>query len=348
MARVAQINVDSGIPGVGGRPYPPIVPNDHHVPQVYLRRFAVKRKQRHYLLAAEVSDMGKRWETNVANVGAEGDFYTFLTSNGAESRDLEAFFGRLESAAVPALRTILDDPEYALPRAWPLPPQQRLALSWFMAAQIVRSTRQRKRLEGWAKRERADMPGALTMTDLATLHAQFIVAAVGGLAAILASRPWGLAHSTACLPASDCPMLILNGQDDDDQLSAAAYWDIAFPLDPHRLIFMPGLPLIEKDPYKAVDHRIKLDGLGYAIADAIYSTADRFIYMHPDHQPHFYTGSDGRLAAPGSGVTEAQYVISYRTLSPEWTVAKRWATLHQPPRREGQMTRPGESFGLRY
>lgn len=315
---------------------------------MYLRRFAVKRKQQHYLLAADVANIEKRWEANVAKVGAVGNFYTFLTEDGDESRDLEIFFGRLESAAVPALRAILDDPEYALPAGWPLPPLQRLALAWFMAAQMVRSTRQRKRLEGWAKRELPELPGSLSMADLATLHAKFIVTAVGGLAAILASRPWGLAHSSACLPASDCPMLILNGQDDDDQLSAAAFWDIAFPLDPHRLIFMPGLSMVEEDPKKAVDHRIKLDGVGYAIVDAIYSSADRFIYMHPDHQPRFYGPPEGRLTPPGSGVTEAQYVVSYPTLNPGWTVEKRWATEHPPPRREGQNGRPGESFGIRY
>lgn len=315
---------------------------------MYLRRFAVHRKQRHYLLAANVANVSKRWETNVANVGAQGGFYTFLTTDGTESRDLEAFFGRLESAAVPALRTILDHPQYALPAVWPLPSHQRLALAWFMAAQMVRSTRQRKRLEGWAARERADRPGSLTLADLATLHAQFIVTAVGGLAEILSSRPWGLAHSSACLPASDCPMLILNGQDDDDRLSAAAYWDIAFPLDPHRLIFMPGLPMAEEDPEKSVDHRLKLDGLGSLIADAIYSSADRFIFMHPEHQPRLRADQGARLAPPGSGVTAAQYVISYPVIEPGWTVAKRWATEHPPARREGQKSKSGESFGLRY
>jgi hypothetical protein len=315
---------------------------------MYLRRFAVKRKNQHYLLAADVADVEKRWEANVSNVGAIGDFYTFLTADGTASRDLEVFFGRLESAAVPALRAILDDPEYALPAGWPLPPLQRLSLAWFMAAQMVRSTRQRKRLEGWAQREHAEVPGSMNLDDLRTLHAKFIVTAVGGLAAILASRPWGLGHSSACLPASDCPMLILNGQDDDDQLSAAAYWDIAFPLDPHRLIFMPGLSMVEEDPKKAVDHRIKFDGVARAISDAIYSSADRFIFMHPDHQPEFIAAPRGRLAPPGSGVTEAQYVISYPTLDPKWSIAKRWATEHPPARREGQRGRPGEAFGLRY
>lgn len=281
-------------------------------------------------------------------MGAEGGFYTFLTTDGTESRDLEAFFGRLESAAVPALRTILDHPQYALPAAWPLPSHQWLALAWFMAAQMVRSTRQRRRLEGWAARKRADMPGSLALADLATLHAQFIVTAMGGLAEILFSRPWGLAHSSACLPASDCPMLILNGQDDDDQLSAASYWDIAFPLDPHRLIFMPGLPMVEEDPEKSVDHRIKFDGLGSLFADAIYSSADRFIFMHPDHESRLRAEKGARLAPPGSGTTAAQYVVSYPVLEPGWTVAKRWATEHPPARREGQKSKPGESFGLRY
>lgn len=33
-------------------------------------------------------------------------------------------------------------------------------------------------------------------------------------------------------------MVILNAHDDEDQVGAALTWDIVFPLDPHRFIYM--------------------------------------------------------------------------------------------------------------
>ncbi|MGC5225450.1 DUF4238 domain-containing protein [Micromonospora sp. DT81.3] len=327
----------------------PTVPNDHHVPRMLLRRFAVREKQQWYIEAADVAKPGRRFKTNVANVAAERDFYTWIDENGDERREVESFLGRIESVATPALRTVLDDPTYALTRQWPLPPAMRLALAWFMAAQIVRTTRQRKRLEAWAGREGIDLPGSVDGPHVGTAHVAFMFDAMRGLTHVLESRSWGLGHSGACLITSDSPLVILNGHDDDNQLLAAGFWDIMFPLDPHRLIFMPGPDLIDRNARKGRDHRIAFDGLGHAFVDATYAAADRFIFSHPDHPPTMLDETRaGRLRAPGEDGFSPEYMISYDPMPPGYTIAQRWASDHNPPplADEDRPKFTGASFGL--
>ena len=280
-----------------------------------LRRFAVREKQQWYTEAADVATPNRRFRTNVNNVAAERDFYTWIDENGAERREVESFLSRVESVATPALAAVLDDPNYALTRQWPLPQRKRLALAWFMAAQIVRTTRQRKRLEVWAGREGIELPETVDGPSVATAHVAFMFGAMRGLTHALASRPWGLGHSGACLITSDSPLVILNGHDDDNQVLAASFWDIMFPLDPHRLIFMPGPDLIEDDARKGKDHRIAFDGLGHAFVDATYAAADRFIFSHPDHPPTMLDATRaGRLRTPGGEGHSPEYMISYEPI----------------------------------
>jgi hypothetical protein len=242
---------------------------------------------------------------------------------------------------------LLDDPKYALTDFWPLPPRMRGSLAWYMAAQIVRTTRQRKRLDAWEASKSFTVPGALAPPDLATTHARYIAATLEEIANALYIRPWGLGFSNACLPTSDCPVVILNAHDDEDQVGAALTWDIVFPLDPHRFIFMPDRQMVEDDPQKRRDHRLMMDGVGLALVDAIYAAADRYIYMHPDHPPMLDTTRSPRLPAPGAQGFSPQAVLMYPVLEANLTVRAHWATHHIPAGEGGR--RPaltGESFGL--
>ncbi|MGV9568017.1 hypothetical protein, partial [Streptomyces sp. NPDC003480] len=49
----------------------------------------------------------------------------------------------LEGKAETVLKSILNDPDWALTLNWPLNPGEKLSLAWWMAAQILRTTRQR-------------------------------------------------------------------------------------------------------------------------------------------------------------------------------------------------------------
>ncbi|WP_430646313.1 DUF4238 domain-containing protein [Agromyces sp. GXS1127] len=327
------------------------MPNDHHVPKVHLRRFAVPGPgtppKEWFTRAADVASPDKVFPANIRNVAAVGNFYTFEDFNGEESRDLEAFFGDLESDVAPVFRALLDDPRYALSEAWPLPPRMRGSLARFMAAQIVRTTRQRKRLEAWDARESFTIPGA-TPPDLATTHARYIASTLEEVARALYARPWGLGFSSACLPTSDCPVVILNAHDDQDQVGAALTWDVVFPLDPHRFILMPDLQMVEDDPAKRYDHRLTMDGVGLAFVDAIYAAADRYIYMHPDHLPMIDASRSPRLPAPGAQGFAPQSALMYPVLEERFTVNGRWATHHIPVGPGGRrLPFTGEAFGLR-
>lgn len=126
--------------------------------------------------------------------------------------------------------------------------------------------------------------------------------------------------------------MVLNGQDDEDQLLAAAYWDVAFPLDPHRLLYLPDLHSVEEDPRKAVDHRVKLDGIGMAFVNAIFDTADRHTFSHPLHPAARMRQHGGRLPAPGQPSNGWAMMISYSPLRPHETIEARWAHEHPPKR----------------
>lgn len=327
------------------------MPNDHHVPRVHLRRFAVPGQgnppREWFTNAADVSTPTKVFSANIKNVGAVGNFYTFEGLDGKETRILESFFGRIEDAAAPVFRVLLDDPNYALTDFWPLPPRMRGPLAWYMAAQIVRTTRQRKRLDAWGASKFFAVPGAPAPPDLATAHARYIASTLGEVARALHVRPWGLGFTSACLPTSDCPVVIMNAHDDEDQVGAALTWDIVFPLDPHRFILMPDIQMVEDDPEKRVDHRINLSGVGVAFVDAIYAAADRYIYMHPDHTPPLDPSRAPRLPAPGAQGTAPQSVLSYPVLDDDLTIRARWAK-HHLPRGEGKQRAAftGEGFGL--
>lgn len=185
------------------------MPNDHHVPRVHLRRFAIpapgKREPESFIDAADVNAPKKVFRANVRNVGAERDFYTFEGLDGKETRALESFFGQLEGSVVPVWRALLDHPKYALTDLWPLPPRMRGALAWYMAAQIVRTTRQRKRLEAWGAGQSFMLPGALAAPNLATRHARYIAETLEEVARALYVRPWGLGFTNTCFANDGLP-----------------------------------------------------------------------------------------------------------------------------------------------
>jgi len=106
----------------------------------------------------------------------------------------------------------------------------------------------------------------------------------------------GLGFSDACLWTSDVPVIVLNGQDEENQSLAASYWDIVLALDPHRFLIMPGIHLRRDDPRKRVDHLAKFEGgLGLALVQTIYDAADTQVYCNPEHVQRRVWTSDRRV-----------------------------------------------------
>lgn len=120
-------------------------------------------------------------------------------------------------------------------------------------------------------------------------------------------RPWGLGFSDVCLWTSDAPVVIINGQDDENQLLATSYWDVLLPLDPHRFLIVPGWHARREDHRKHVDHLVKFDGgMGLALSTILFETADSRVFCHRDRDPLPHLHLVGpRLVTPWAGDTQA-------------------------------------------
>lgn len=284
------------------RPTPPgrlNLPNDHTVPQMYLRRFSERRGRGYFTIARSIAKFEHHFASNVANLAAWSDFYTVTNDEGEPSRDVDVLFGRIETAATPAFAAVLDQGQFAFPNPWQPSREVRTAIAYFLAAQLLRSTRQRLRL--FAVADRLPLPPRLRDQQLANEHGQFVIDLLGDLAAIFYARPWGLVFSVECLFTTDVPVVLMNHHDDDNQLAAASFWEVILPLDPHRLLFLPSVGMVNDDPRKSMDHRGFLDGgFGSAINQAMVDAAHEWVFQHPGHPPAMMPHTIGRLPLPGT------------------------------------------------
>jgi Protein of unknown function (DUF4238) len=307
--------------------------NDHTVPQMYLRRFGWPQRRRsreRFISARRIDQLDQPFLANIRNVAAVTDFY---------GERVEKLLCNIEGSAASAFDTMLEDPEGALPGPgrWPLPDDEREALAWWIAAQIVRTVRQRRRLlylsgEGT---EHFEVPQSIKSLAARDEHVRFMANQLPRLSWVIFSRPWGLGFSDLCLWTSDVPVVILNGQDTENQLLASSYWDVIMPLDPHRFLLLPGWHAREEDPQKRVDHLLKMDGgFGQIISHMIYDAADSHVFCHEDHDPLPHLRFDSpRLPTPWTGNTRegSSWLLEYATTNPGWTVERRWLTEHPPP-----------------
>ncbi|MFF3312820.1 DUF4238 domain-containing protein [Streptomyces sp. NPDC002952] len=312
---------------------------DHTVPQMYLRHFAQHVARRKYELKVRRLDkVDKPFPVTPTGIGAETGYYWGISSTGVPHHAAEELFTHLEGRAETVLKVLLDDPHWALTPNWPLDPAQRHALAWWMAAQILRTTRQRKRLTH-RQTQAPDIAGLpLEVQKLAenNPHLRYIVEHIVTLALTLEARPWALGFSDMCLLTSDTPVVIWNRPDDENQVRAAALSDIMLPLDPHRFLFLPGPATQEADPRKRVDHLMHAEGtIGMALVEVAYDVADQFIVHHPQHDPwrHWKPSGPGQ-PKPWEGQTHCapQYILEYDVFPPHQNIERRWTVEHPPPR----------------
>jgi hypothetical protein len=310
---------------------------DHTVPQMYLRQFAEHRGPRQYeLTVRRIGHVDEPFPAMTNNVFAVRGYYWGTTSDGVPHHAVEELFTQLEGDAATVMKTLLDDPDGALTERWPLSPDARMHLAWWMAAQILRTTRQRKRLEYVSHgSERLDVPAGVAALATNNPHLQFIIEHLAVLAFTLFGRPWGLAFAQMCLLTSDVPVVLFNAPDAEDQLAAAARSDILLPLDPHRLLFLPRVGLQARDPRKRTDHRAVIPGcMGMALVQVAYDVADAFVAHHPRHDPwRHWQPSGPRHPSPWNGDSHSapMYSMEYDVLAPYLTVERRRLTEHPTP-----------------
>lgn len=307
---------------------------DHTVPQMYLRHFGQHTGRRRYQLnVRRLTDIEKSFPVTTTSIGAVTGYYWGIAPDGAPHHAAEELFTHLEGHAATVLKVLLDDPDWALSPAWPLAPAQRHALAWWMAAQILRTTRQRKRLtqQTSSAQDMAGLPPEVQQLAQNNPHLQYIVETIASLTLVLDARPWALGFSDACLLTSDTPVVIWNRPDDDDQVRAAAQSSVMLPLDPHRFLYLPS-PAEQDDPRKGVDHLMHAKGgIGMALLQVAYDVADEFVVHHPRHDPWQYWQPTGPgMPKPWEGDTHSapQYILEYPVLDPTWNIERRWTTEH--------------------
>lgn len=312
---------------------------DHTVPQMYLKHFAQHVGRRTYVLNVRRLDkINDPFPVTPTGIAAETGYYWGITAEGVPHHSVEELFTSLEGHAETVLKVLLNDPDWALTPHWPLRPDQRHALAWWMAAQILRTTRQRKRLTH-QQTEAPDITGL--PQEVHTLaqnnpHLRYILENIVTLALILEARPWALGFSDMCLLTSDTPIAIWNRPDDEDQLRVAALSDILLPLDPHRFLFLPGPDTRGTDRCKHVDHLMHAAGaIGFALVEVAYDVADQFVIHHPEHDPweHWKPNSPGQPKPwDGQKHSAPQYILEYGVFPPSQNIERRWTVEHPPPR----------------
>jgi hypothetical protein len=196
-----------------------------------------------------------------------------------------------------------------------------LTLSWWIAAQILRTVRQRTRLATDAGRAGIELPDEIAV---ANHHLRYIAEMIEPLAATVFSRPWGVGFSDYCLLTGDVPVLVLNGQDHGDQQASVDYWDVYLPLDPHRCLYLPGGASQVADRRLRGDHRFKLHaGLAIGLNSVMLDASVRHVFFHPDHDPT--PKSEPALDLESN---LPRFLMNYDVLAPGMGVQRRWLDVH--------------------
>ncbi|MBX8686184.1 DUF4238 domain-containing protein [Mycobacterium sp. 20091114027_K0903767] len=311
---------------------------------MYLKRFARQERMGFHVVAADVSDLSVRFTSEVKNVAVERGFYWGTDSEGIPHHEMERFLVRIEALGARAFRQLLDGgklpTDNALP-AVPLRKDTRLDLSWWIAAQLLRTTRQRARLDVSTDTS-IDVPGDF---QSANRHIKYIINLIRPLAAVLFARPWGVGFSDYCLLTGDVPVLVINGQDASDQVLAADYWDVYLALDPHRCLFLPGLST-RRIRNHWFDRTLKLHpGIAIALNNAVSDVAVKHVFFHPDHDPtsKVHVRERGELQAELVANTMPRYLVGYDVLGADCGVERRWLDEHPAPSPSNHSTQLTES-----
>lgn len=312
-------------------PLPNTNTSDHIVPRMYLRRFAVDQSGGPQVQAASIETLDDSFTVGTRNIGAEKGFYWDSGPDGVPRHDMEDFLTSIEGEAATAFRRILDagtlPSDNAMPERWPPIPETRLAVAWWIAAQLIRTSPQRDRLWRMHGDNPLEPPRSLRR---AALHHAYIVSAVAPLAALIHARPWGFGFTSLCLLTSDTPVQVLNAHDDDEPLSTASFWDIYLPLDPHRFLYLPGQMHAAQRALMR-DHVFSLPGgLALPLNYEVIETANRHVIWHPAHDPRPRVRIADALAMRRSRRTRGVggTLINYEALEDGYGVERRWLDRH--------------------
>jgi hypothetical protein len=296
-----------------------LMTQDHTVPKMYLKRFALETKPaKEWQISVYKKKSGKPYKQNVNRVSTISDFYLGMGLNGIQTHAMEHLLGVTEGEATKAFASMLDT-DSGKPEEWPLPEDDRKTIATWIAMQMLRTKRVRKMLayEQYGSKETdAVLKEARVKDD----HLQFMYSRQAALTDEILGRRWGFGFCDTELITGDTPVVVLNGQDDPDGNVPFLECTVLIPLDPHRLIIMPAASLVKSDSRKRKDHLFKLPkGAAWGINHAVFGASDDSIYHHPNHtldQNFFAKGFDIKTLWGGAEkASEPLWGINYKVMA---------------------------------
>lgn len=307
---------------------------DHTVPQMYLKPFGWERKAgKEWQIITRRKPELKAFTSNIDRTSSMRDFYLGKGPDGIQTHKMEKTLQTFEEAAAPVFKAMLKDRK---PDKWGLSGSDKAKVADLMAAQVLRSIRQRKRI-GYNDFG-VIQDAAITDPKVKNRHLQYMNEKQKELRDNIVSRPWGFGFSDVGLITGDSPVVILNGHDDDDQVRSFADCSVVMPLDTDRLLFLPSPAMQSADAKKNTDHIFNLvKGAGWGINQSVFGAAETSIY----HHPHLEFEKSGLVAGfdivtPWSGADEPSrphFDIDYDVVSSN---------------RAGEGFERGEQFGVHW
>ncbi|WP_300266121.1 DUF4238 domain-containing protein [Microbacterium sp.] len=251
----------------------------HFVPQSLLRGFATDSEQ---ITAVRLNDEHS-FSTSVRKAAAQNHFYR-VDVEGQEPDAFEKILSGVEGDAARIVRQIVEG-------QFPLDPDDRMALAYFIAIQVVRGPDTRRDLEhtaaqvirmqvgaggrggvkDWPKRrygadvsdEQASriwdevmQPGGAQYKVSALTHIKHIVSAAQSLLPCIVGRPWSIHRfKQRSLITSDVPVNLVSHPDADDEDEDGAPWVSTGFLDAWGITFplTRKVGLLMSDPMVVAD-----------------------------------------------------------------------------------------------
>ena len=255
----------------------------HYVPQGYLRGFATAQER---ITALPLDRTRSSFTTSVKNVAAQTHFHTVA---GLEEPDeFEKILSTVEGDVVGMIRRI-EGGEF------PLPEEDRMTLSYYLALQAVRGPDTRKTMEllqakmvrvevgaggrknvkHWIQKnlgfdateeqaqriwDEATQPGGPPITFSNLAHIQHMVETADHLAKYLVTRPWSLVRfDRRSLITCDAPVSLIRNPKDDDfwhGVGFATAWGISVPLT-RKLGLLMSDPMAMVERFDAEDPMVQ-------------------------------------------------------------------------------------------
>lgn len=255
----------------------------HYVPQGYLRGFATNQDR---ITAVPLDRSRSSFTTSVKNVAAQTHFHT--VPGAAEPDGFEKVLSVVEGEVVEIIRR-MEGGEF------PLPEEDRMSLSYYLALQAVRGPDTRKTLERlkakmvrveigtggrenvtrWIKKnlgfdpseeqaqriwDEATQPGGPPITISIVDHIKHIIDTADHLAKYLVTRPWSLVRfDRRSLITCDAPVSLIRNANDDDPWSGVGFataWGISVPIT-RKLGLLMSDPMVMIERFEAGDPKIQ-------------------------------------------------------------------------------------------